>query len=71
MTTGSVAKPVLGPRPRYVVVMLRTQEIGAAIQRYAAEGKPIPEDWLNEIRDLNGCLVPKSQPKTEYWDSYE
>lgn len=46
-------KPPLGLRPRYIVTSQRVHEILEAMTRYAEHCKPIPEEWLEELRDLN------------------
>lgn len=52
----------LGLRPRSIAfgeyAGNRLQEILAAMGRYVADGKRIPVEWLNELDELNGELVP-------------
>ena len=46
-------KPPLSLRPKHIVDRERMQEILEAMQRYVAEGKKIPAEWLGELDDLN------------------
>lgn len=45
-------RPPLGLRPRWIVQALRIREILEAIDRYVSAGKPIPEDWSDELNEL-------------------
>lgn len=42
----------LGLTPRYIIDAKRVTEIGEAIRRYAAVGKPIPAEWILEMADI-------------------
>lgn len=51
-------RPPLGLRPRYCVGMDETaeerrREILAAMSRYSAANKRIPDLWLRELQELN------------------
>ena len=44
-------KPPLGLQPRDIHDSLRVQDILAAMQRYVAANKAVPEAWLEELID--------------------
>lgn len=48
-------KPPLGLRPREVYESFsnrtRVEEIISAIERYSADNKPIPPEWVKELRE--------------------
>lgn len=50
-------KPPLGLRPRDIVIQERMDEIIAAVNRYRAVKKPIPEKWSNEYFDISSELM--------------
>lgn len=50
-TPSSHVKPPLGLQPRSVHDNLRVKDILAAMQRYAAANKAIPNEWLEELID--------------------
>ena len=43
-----------GLRPKCIVDALRVKEILEAMSRYAADGHKIPQEWLDELGELNG-----------------
>lgn len=45
-------KPPLGLTPRRVVSQLRAKEIILAIERYSKAARPIPEEWIAELKEL-------------------
>lgn len=45
-------KPPIGLRPRWIVQALRIREILEAMDRYNSAGKPIPEEWSDELNEL-------------------
>lgn len=45
--------PPLGLRPRHIAEQQRMMEIVEAMQRYVAEHKHMPVEWLCELSDLN------------------
>ena len=45
-------KPPIGIKPRYIHDEERKQEIMDAMVRYSNAFKPIPVEWLDELRDL-------------------
>lgn len=45
-------KPPIGLRPRWIVQALRIREILEAMGRYNSVGKPIPEEWSEELDEL-------------------
>ena len=49
----AVEKPPIGLRPRFIVEEERIREISNAINRYAHESKKIPQEWLDELIELN------------------
>lgn len=52
-TAGSPEVKQLDLRPRHIAEQQRMAEIVEAIQRYVAEYKHIPDEWLRELTDLN------------------
>lgn len=50
-------QPPLGLRPRCIANTFRMQEILDAMQRYCAEAKKIPVEWLEELSTLNMEVV--------------
>lgn len=49
-------KPPLGLRPRFIVAELRAQEIVVAMERYHDAKKEIPQEWHEELAELNKWL---------------
>lgn len=47
-----LAKPPLGLTPRAIHDFNRIREIVEAIERYADAEKPIPLEWVDELKDL-------------------
>jgi hypothetical protein len=45
--------PPLGLRPKAIVDALRIQEILEAMMRYAADGKKLPQEWVDELSIIN------------------
>lgn len=45
-------KPPLGLMPRAIHDFNRIREIVEAIERYADAEKPIPLEWVGELKDL-------------------
>lgn len=43
--------PPIGLRPRWYVDEQRAVEIVEAINRYAAMSKPVPLEWVTELRE--------------------
>lgn len=52
-------KPPIGIKPRYIHDEERKQEIMDAMVRYSNAFKPIPVEWLDELRDLIYCTGAK------------
>ena len=48
-TPSNYVKPPLGLQPQSVHDNLRVKDILAAMQRYVAANKPIPNEWLEEL----------------------
>lgn len=48
------AKPIIGLKPKYIHDEERRVEIFEAMQRYAEVQKPIPIEWVVELKIL--CL---------------
>jgi hypothetical protein len=46
-------KPSIGLRPRRLAELDRIKEIYAAISRYLDAEKKIPQEWLDELQELN------------------
>lgn len=46
-------KPPLGVMPRHVHEQLRIQDLTRAIQRYAMACRHIPNEWIEELKELN------------------
>ncbi len=59
-------KPPIGLMPKNIwteyVQMQRRNEITAAMQRYIGAGKDIPNDWLQELIELNN-VIQNVQPE--------
>jgi hypothetical protein len=51
-TPGCDVSP-LGLKPRRIAVQLRLQEITQAMHRYAVAYKAIPEEWIEELLEVN------------------
>ena len=49
---GRVGKTALGLTPRAIHDFNRIREIVEAIERYADAEKPIPLEWVDELKDL-------------------
>lgn len=45
-------KPPLGLRPKYIADAMRAREILEALDRYVAVHKPVPVEWIDELRSL-------------------
>jgi hypothetical protein len=45
-------KPPLGLRPKYIADACRAREVLEAIDRYMAAGKPVPAEWVDELKAL-------------------
>jgi len=43
----------LGPRPKFILVQQRIQELCEAIIEYASFGKTAPKEWIYEVLELN------------------
>lgn len=52
-----VKKPPLGLVPRNIANNLRMKEIILAMNRYVADNKKIPSEWINELVDLNDYIL--------------
>jgi len=46
-------KPPIGLRPKHIVAQHRALEILAACKRYAQAAKQIPQEWLDELTEVN------------------
>lgn len=59
-------KPPIGLMPKHIFIeqmqMQRRNEITAAVQRYIEVGKDIPNDWLQELIELNN-VIQNVQPE--------
>lgn len=49
-------KPPVGLRPKHVLNELRAIEILEAMTRYVNAGKCIPNEWINELDNLNAFM---------------
>jgi hypothetical protein len=47
-----VIKPPLGLRPKYVADAMRAREILEAIERHISVQKPVPVEWMDELKAL-------------------
>ena len=45
-------KPPLGLRPKNIWLLERRDEIYQAMQRYLEACQPIPEDWLEQLLEI-------------------
>jgi hypothetical protein len=45
-------KPPLGLRPKHIADAMRAREILEALDRYVAVHKPVPVEWIDELRSL-------------------
>jgi hypothetical protein len=59
-----IHKPPLGVPPKWLRQEQRLAELNEAVVRYRQEALPIPNDWLEEIRDLAGELLARSKHKS-------
>lgn len=48
----ALEKPPLGLRPKYIADAMRAREILEAIDRYISAHKPVPAEWIDELRTL-------------------
>ena len=46
-------KPPIGLTPRWVIDEQRFVDILNAIVRYAADNRPIPDEWVEELAEIN------------------
>lgn len=44
--------PPLGLKPKWIHDLQRRREIFEAMERYSDAGKPIPREWIDELREL-------------------
>lgn len=49
--TAKHTKPPLGLVPRFIRDEERVQEIIEAVDRYNEAGKPVPQEWLDELNE--------------------
>lgn len=56
-----IQKPPLGVPPKWFLQEQRLEELCEAVIRYRREALSIPDDWLEEIRDLAGELLARSE----------
>jgi hypothetical protein len=56
-----IQKPPLGVPPKWFRQEQRLEELCEAIIRYRQEALSIPDDWLEEIRNLAGELLGRSR----------
>ena len=49
--TAKHTKPPLGVTPRWLADEMRVREIAEAILRYTEVGKPVPQEWLDELNE--------------------
>ena len=52
-------KPPLGLKPRWLHEMHRIQEIIDAMKRYSEVEKPIPTEWVDELKELTTNLYKR------------
>jgi hypothetical protein len=45
-------RPPLGLRPKHIADACRAREVLEAIDRYMAAGKPVPAEWVDELKAL-------------------
>lgn len=50
------SKPPLGLKPRWLVIQHRAVEVLAAIHRYELAERAVPEEWREELKELNDWL---------------
>ena len=55
-------KPPIGIEPRWIHNMIRSQEIVQAMSSYIASRMAIPQEWLDELSELNE--INKSSQKS-------
>ena len=53
---GSISKPPIGLKPRWVNDVERGIEISQACMRYIAERKEIPSEWLQELEEISSRI---------------
>lgn len=58
-----VKKPPLGVAPKWFHQEHRLGELCEAVVRYRQEAVSIPDEWLEEIRDLSGEILARSQTR--------
>jgi len=46
-------KPPIGLKPKHIHDMERQIEILSAMKRYVKNGKTIPMEWINELKQYN------------------
>lgn len=47
-------KPPLGLMPLEIAILQRKREVIRACSRYSEVGKPIPKEWIDELKVLAG-----------------
>lgn len=58
-------KPPFGLKPRFICEIERITEILEAMLRYAKFAYPIPEEWIQELADVNKSYSKYCTDKTE------
>jgi hypothetical protein len=56
-----IQKPPLGVPPKWLRQEQRLEELCEAVIRYQQDNLRIPDDWLEEIRDLASELLARSK----------
>jgi len=59
----NVDKPPLGLAPQYIADTQRAREILAAMDRYLEAGKPVPHEWVTELKKRIGTAVNPNRCK--------
>lgn len=60
-----MTKPPLGVAPKWIRQEQRLEELCEAVIRYLRAAEPIPDLWLEEIREVTGELLARSKRQTE------
>jgi hypothetical protein len=59
-----IVKPPIGLRPRHISDAMRAIEIDEAVARYVVEGKDVPADWIEELREIHQRALARYAEET-------
>ena len=57
-------KPPIGLRPRHISDAMRAIEIDEAVARYVVDGKEVPSEWVEELREIHQRALNRYEQET-------